>query len=135
MIKTVFTRKLLRSSRPGYPLGKTAPVPEPVVLEWISELREASVASILCLLDDQHLSMYQHCAQGRGLLAAYSEAGFQVGHVPIEDHKAPPVSEAELECVLTLYDTLPEPVLIHCSAGIGRTGAVVDHIRKVRPTD
>ncbi len=89
MIQAVIAGKLLRSSRPGYSLGKTAPVPESVVLEWIGALREASVASILCLLDDQHLFMYKHCAQGRGLLAAYSEAGFQVGHVPIEDHKAP----------------------------------------------
>ncbi len=79
MIQAVIAGKLLRSSRPGYPLGKTAPVPESVVLEWLGELRLASVASILCLLDDQHLSMHEHGAQGRGLPAAYSEAGFQVG--------------------------------------------------------
>lgn len=129
MIQTVLDGKLLRSSRPGYPLGKRDPVPEPVVSEWLNAVRAASAVSILCLLDDQHLSMYAHCARGEGLLAAYTEAGFTVGHVPIQDHKAPPVNDAEMARVLALYEALPKPVLIHCSAGIGRTGAVVDRIR------
>lgn len=129
MIQTVFSGTLLHSSRPGYPEGRTAPVPETVVFEWLDAVRAESVVSILCLLDDQHLAMYSHCAEGKGLLSAYTKAGFTVGHVPIADHKIPSVNEAEMAHVLALYDTLPKPVLIHCSAGRDRTGAVVERIQ------
>ena len=128
-VSVVIAGELLRASRPGYPRGRDCPVPEKDVLDWLEQVRGASVASILCLLDDRHLSMYADCAEGTGLLEAYRRAGFVVGHVPIQDHKRPPLSPMEMEQALELFGSLPKPVLIHCSAGVDRTGAVVDRIR------
>lgn len=125
----VLAGKLLRSSRPGYPRGRDRPVPKSDVLEWLNQVREASVASILCLLDDRQLSMYADCAGGTGLLEAYRQAGLVVGHVPVRDHKSPPLNREEMDQALECFRSLPKPVLIHCSAGIDRTGAVVERIR------
>lgn len=130
-VRVVFAGKLLRNSRPGYPKGRDCPVPEKDVLEWLDQARASSVASILCLLDERHLSMYAHCAGGAGLLEAYRRAGFLVGHVPVQDHKSPPMSPMEMDQALELFGSLPKPVLIHCSAGVDRTGAVVDRIRTI----
>jgi protein tyrosine/serine phosphatase len=128
-VHVVFAGKLLRASRPGYPRGKDCPVPEKAVLEWVEQVRESSVASILCLLDDRHLSMYADCAGGTGLLEAYRQAGFVVGHVPVQDHKSPPLSQVEMDQALEWIGSLPKQVLVHCSAGVDRTGAVVERIR------
>jgi protein tyrosine phosphatase len=128
-VRVVFAGKLLRASRPGYPRGSNCPVPESDVLKWLDQVRAASVSSILCLLDDKHLSMYADCAGGTGLLEAYRQAGFVVGHVPVQDHKSPPLSREEMEQAVEWFESLPKPVLVHCSAGVDRTGAVVERIR------
>ena len=129
MIRTEINGLLLRSSRPGYDLGKTDPVPEGVVGAWIDQARLQGVVSIICLLDDQHLSLYRHCAGGTGLVEAYREAGFNVAHIPVRDHCVPAVPEADVQRALEAYTILPKPLLVHCSAGIDRTGAVVKRIR------
>nr|WP_246430939.1 tyrosine-protein phosphatase [Prosthecobacter dejongeii] len=42
------------------------------------------------------------------------------------------MSQRQLQQVLQLYEGLPKPVLIHCSAGLDRTGAAVAFIKKQR---
>jgi protein-tyrosine phosphatase len=129
MIETEIKGLLLRSPRPGRHLAKTNPVPESVVTAWIEEARGQGVVAIICLLDDQHLSLYQHCAGGAGLLRAYSDSGFDVVHIPVRDHCRPAVPERDLQRAVDAYQSLPKPVLVHCSAGMDRTGAVVRAIR------
>jgi protein tyrosine/serine phosphatase len=129
MIQIEIEGLLLRSPRPGRHLAKTNPVPESVVTAWIEEARGQGVVAIICLLDDQHLSLYQHCAGGAGLLQAYRDSGFDVVHIPVRDHCHPPVPASDLEHAVEEYQRLPKPVLVHCSAGMDRTGAVVRAIR------
>ncbi|HCN31418.1 MAG TPA: hypothetical protein DIT64_22490 [Verrucomicrobiales bacterium] len=118
---------LLASSRPGYDSGRNHPVSRDAVESWINVAREAGAASILCLLDERHLVLYEEALPG-GLLAHYEQSGFDVGHLPIRDHEWPPVTEDELRQAQAWFEKLPKPVLVHCSAGQDRTGAVVEHL-------
>ena len=131
MIREEIPSLLFATSRPGYDGGANAPVSEEVVAEWIAEAKACGVRSILCLLNEQHLRLYGVMPQG--LLAAYRNAGFEVGHVPVVDHQRPPLSGSELCEVERHFKELPKPVLIHCSAGIDRTGAAVRHLKLIKP--
>ena len=132
MIREEIPDVLFATSRPGYDYGANAPVSPEVVAHWIAEVESMGAKSIICLLNDQHLKLYG--AQSTGLLQAYRDAGFQVGHVPAVDHQRPPLSVIELKSVEQHFKELPKPILIHCSAGVDRTGAAVRYL-KTLPSD
>lgn len=98
-----------------------------VVEDWIAGAKAAGVKSIDCLLNDQHLKLY--AALPGGLIQAYRNAGFNVAHVPVADHQRPPLLPSGHEAVEVHFTGLPKPVLVHCSAGIDRTGAAVRHLK------
>jgi protein tyrosine phosphatase (PTP) superfamily phosphohydrolase (DUF442 family) len=129
MIREEIPNLLFATSRPGYDYGANAPVSPEVVSQWIAEVKNSGAKSILCLLNEHHLRLYG--ATPSGLLQAYRDAGFQVGHVPVVDHQKPPLSGSELKSVEQYFNKLPKPVLIHCSAGVDRTGAAVRHLKTV----
>ena len=123
-MRAVIPDRLYRASRPGYSGGGKIPVGMDEVKRWIESAQSHGIVSIVCLLADEHLCLYPD----GDLLGIYRAAGFEVRHIPATDHRRPPLTDDQLAAVLQAYRELPKPALIHCSAGIDRTGAAAAHI-------
>jgi protein-tyrosine phosphatase len=117
---------LARSSRPGYAYEQAFPVTRRQVDEWLAEARKLGIRGIICLLSDDELS--SHTSVPGGLLEYYRTSGFETARIPVPDGGSPPMNDEQLEAVWKAYQSLPKPVLVHCSAGIDRTGTAVEHI-------
>ena len=114
---------LFRSARPGYS-GKQ--VTKARVDTWIAKAKAHGIQTILCLLDDAQLAFYT--AIPGGLLDYYRHAGFAVISRPVKDYQYPKVSSDMLATVQADFLGATKPLLVHCSAGIVRTGAVIRHL-------
>lgn len=127
MVSWIVEGELAVSARPGYLPGEEQAVPVATVDAWIARVREAGVRSVICLLGDDQLPLYEG-ALPEGLIARYRAAGLAVAHHGVRDGLTEPFTPAQLDGAWASFQTLPKPVLVHCSAGHDRTGRVVRHI-------
>ena len=127
MVSWIVEGELAVSARPGFAPGEERAVAAETVEAWIARAREAGVRSVICLLGDDQLPLYEG-ALPEGLLARYRTAGFAVAHHGVRDGLTEPFTPAQLDETWESFQRLPKPVLVHCSAGHDRTGRVVRHI-------
>jgi hypothetical protein len=129
-IEWVLPGRLARSSRPGFGGPSSTDVAPAEVEAWLERARLDGIRSVLCLLDEGQLGYYRRLPGG--LLETYRQAGMAVISLPVPDGQTPPIPESDLPRAWQAFGELPAPLLIHCSAGVDRTGAAVDHILKSR---
>lgn len=108
------------SARPGFGSGS---VSQKRVEEWIDFMKKQDVQNVCCLLSDAQLAFYDD------LLESYKEA-FGSGHVcwaPVEDFHLADEATLTQQILPFLRKAIQsdEQVVVHCSAGQGRTGHVL----------
>jgi protein-tyrosine phosphatase len=108
------------AARAGYPsLHPT----DDAVADWLAFLDRRGIERVCCLLDDDQLDTYDD------LLGTYADhfGPDRVCHAPIPDYERvdPAVLVETILPFLTTADRREEPVVVHCSAGLGRTGHVL----------
>jgi len=128
MFRWAINLHLARGRRPGVDGKRGSQVPRATVNAWIEEAKVQGIRSIIVLLDERKLKFYETLPVD--LPSYYESKGFQVAHINAPNLRTPPLSGHDLKTVWRAYQRLEKPVLVHCSAGIGRTGAAARYIKQ-----
>lgn len=114
-----FPGRIFRSPMPFGPYDRHGEVYE--------QFREARIAVVVLLASDAE------CLHktGRDLRAFYLQEGLQVLYLPIPDFSVPTIDDLRQAVQqVTAYAQAGHHLVIHCSAGIGRTGLVAAYLAK-----
>ena len=97
--------------------------------EVYDRFSEEQIAVIVLLASDEECLHKTGCH----LRALYLKEGFQVLYLPIPDFGVPTKSDMEQAIQQTIaYAQAGHHIVIHCSAGIGRTGLFMAYLAKRR---
>jgi protein tyrosine/serine phosphatase len=109
---------LFSAERPGNPPGKTDPIPDERVVEWIQFMqeKEQNIHTVVALLDDNELVNYKPT----GLLTLYRKYGLKCQVQSMNDPRA----AHNLFRLFEQAETAQQRVVTHCTGGIGRCGRV-----------
>ena len=107
------------AERPVY--RRNADIRREDIQPWIRFMSAHGIRRVLCLLDESQLAYYSSA-----LLEVYSESFDEVTWAPIEDYclPSPKVLDSALQA-LSRAESSGQPIVVHCSAGMGRTGLVL----------
>lgn len=96
---------------------------EEAMAQWVEFMREAGIERVCCLLTGRQLD--DHDAN----IGRYRDAfgAGKVCHAPVPDHRLADIGtlRGDILPFLDAADEADEPVVVHCLAGIGRTGHVL----------
>jgi protein-tyrosine phosphatase len=94
---------------------------------WIEQIKRQGIRSIICLLSNQELYDY-YLYVNIDLLKLYREAGLEIAHYSITDCLTRRQKAEILPEIGKFYQRAPKACLVHCNAGINRTGTVIKYL-------
>lgn len=107
------------SCRPG--IGRVQTIPPESVDDWIEFMLSQGISRVVVLLHAHQLEYYQE-----DLLAAYRKRFSAVTWAPIPDFETPDLPTLhKAVAALKEAEEAGEKVVVHCSAGMGRTGIIL----------
>lgn len=118
------------AERPGRKgSGDKSQVEKSKVDEWIEAAKsmDPPIKSIICLLDEDQLSLYKSLDDDGGLVEYYRSNGFEVENETVknpDDYKSLP--KGKIAAASKAFGRMPKPVLVHCSAARGRTADAIN---------